>query len=128
MEEFHARYATTRRLLCAAFQMVAQVLTNDGGRSALQVSATKYSHNKPSKNANVAPRTVLNAAIKPLYVYAGKNARHSVMENKDARWIPSVNCIGCECFDCDNRTLLAVQWRGANANEAALSARVHRLW
>jgi hypothetical protein len=39
--------------------------------------------NKPSKNANVAPRTVLNAAIKPVYVSAAKNARRSVMENKD---------------------------------------------
>ena len=95
----------------AAFQMVAQI-SDPRWRSERVLSAvtTKYSLNKPSKNANVAPRTVLNAAIKPPYVYAGKNAQHSVMENKDARWIPSVSCIGCECFDCDNRIhLLALQ-------------------
>jgi hypothetical protein len=41
----------------------------------LPAVATKHSLNKCSKNANVAPRTELNAAIKPLYVYAAKNAR-----------------------------------------------------
>jgi hypothetical protein len=50
----------------------------------LPAVATKHSLDKRSKNANVAPRTELNAAIKPLYVYA-KYARHSVMENRDAR-------------------------------------------
>jgi hypothetical protein len=58
-------------------------LTHDGGRK--RETPTTYSLSKPSNNANVAPRTVLNTAVKLLYVYVGKNAPHSIMENKDAR-------------------------------------------
>jgi hypothetical protein len=73
MEEFKPLCNGKTTFMRAASQMVAQ---SSGPRwrscRELPAFATKHLLNKRSKNANVAPRTELNAAAKPLY--AAKNA------------------------------------------------------